>query len=231
MSTARDLIKGALKLIGVVAEGEAPSAGQQTDGLAVFNDMLDAWSIEDLIVYFKTTEDFSLIPGQADYGMGPTGDFNTTRPLGIDGVSIIDGTAEFQVEKRTLDQWMCIQNKTVQSTLPTKFYFNETFPLATISLWPVPSETKTIRVYSWKALTGLAAVGDTVSFPPGYAQALKYNLAVLLAPEYGRPIDQVVAGIALDSKANIKRKNIKTEVMGMDSALRMRRRFNILRGN
>ena len=41
MTTALDLITGALRKINVLAAGEVPQASEQQDALAVLNDLLD----------------------------------------------------------------------------------------------------------------------------------------------------------------------------------------------
>ena len=47
MSTsAGDIINGALRLLGMLAEGETPSANTSTDALAAMNQMLDSWNTE-----------------------------------------------------------------------------------------------------------------------------------------------------------------------------------------
>lgn len=228
--TFRDLFKSSLRIIGAIAQGETPSATELADGLATFNDMLDSWSNETLYIFAKAIEDFSTVVSQGAYTMGPSGDFNTTRPMGIDGASIVSNANEYPMEDLTLDQWQVVQQKTTQSNIPTKFYQVDTYPLLTLNLWPVPSAVQTVRVYSWKALTQVATAGDTISLPPGYNQALKYNFAILLAPEYGRQIDPMIEAIATQSKAAIKRKNIKPRMLGMDEGVRHRRRFNIFTG-
>ena len=64
---------------------------------------------------------------------------------------------------------------------------------------------------------------DTVSVPPGYADAIRYNLAVKLAPEWGRTITPEVAEMARTSKAAIQRLNLPAPVMLCDPAMLNRR--------
>ena len=44
--TANDQINGALRLLGVLAEGETPSAATSQDALAALNQMIDSWNTE-----------------------------------------------------------------------------------------------------------------------------------------------------------------------------------------
>jgi hypothetical protein len=54
-----------------------------------------------------------------------------------------------------------------------------------LHLNPVPSAADTLVLYTWQQLSRFAATSDTFDLPPGYARAIRYNLALELAPEYG----------------------------------------------
>jgi len=47
MTTANDQINGALRVLGVLAEGETPSAATSQDALMALNQMIDSWNTED----------------------------------------------------------------------------------------------------------------------------------------------------------------------------------------
>lgn len=57
----------------------------------------------------------------------------------------------------------------------------------------------------------------TISFPPGYAEALRYNLAVRLGAEFAAPASPTVQALAIDSFARIKTMNAPD--LGMQSDL------------
>ena len=44
MTTAGDIINGSLRLLGVLAEGETPSAEISQDSLTAMNQMIDSWN-------------------------------------------------------------------------------------------------------------------------------------------------------------------------------------------
>lgn len=44
MATARDTITRAMRLVNIVADGEAPDAAEAADGLVALNDMLHGWA-------------------------------------------------------------------------------------------------------------------------------------------------------------------------------------------
>lgn len=233
MSTARDLIKRSMRLLNAIATGETPSADELVDGLSSLNGMIDSWSTEGLLINARVREEFTLVAGTAAYTMGSSGTFNTTRPLKIEAANIEDQTGDFPeypVQILTLAEWAQITIKSTQSELPQKLYAEGTYPLETINLWPVPSAANKLVLYSRKVLTALASVNTDISFPPGYEDALVHNLAIRLAPEYAKPVPSEVIAVASETKANIKRRNMRPNYMAADDATLGRGGYNILIG-
>lgn len=221
--TGRDLLNASLKLIGVLASGEAASADEATDGLATLNRMLSNWSTENLLIYSKVREEFTLTPSDGDYTMGSSGNFNTSRPVDIFAAAIElqspSPKVEVPVRVLTEAQWAAIQVKDLTSSIPTDLWPDMTNPLVTLNLYPVPTVAEKLVIYSWKELTTISTLDTSLAFPPGYEEALIYNSAIRLAPEYGRAVSDVVGMVATESKANIKRKNSKEHLLQVDSAV------------
>lgn len=219
----RDLIRGSLRLIGVLSTGESPSADEQADAFSSLNDLLESWSNQSLLVYDRPREEFPLVQGQQIYTMGTGGNFNTARPLSIEGVSYEDTSItpsiEIPIEIINLDEWQAITLKGTASSIPRKVYPDVSYPFVKLNVWPVPTLAKTLVIYSMKQITAFPSVDTDLSFPPGYGKALRYNLAVELAPEYGKQAPPDVTGIAAESKAEIKRINIKPSYLAVDDAL------------
>lgn len=219
--TGLELVTAALRKLGVVASGESVSSSEAIDGLSETNRMLARWSNDGLIVHTKVREALSLVVGTQDYTMGSGADFDTTRPLKIEEATILDASSnlEYSLRKVTLKEWASIADKSQTSTLPTDLFIAGTYPNETLYLYPVPSSAHTLVLWSWKPLTAIASLTTAISLPPGYDDAMIYNLALRLAPEYGRAVPDVVAGLAVDSLAAIKRMNIKPSYLQISEAL------------
>lgn len=205
MATARDLIKGSMRLIGAIASGETPSAAELADGLSALNDMLKSWSTQRLLVPVRTREEFAV--SVSPITMGPGATLDAGRPLKIDAAAIMVGTSEVPLRVLTPEEWQTTSLKSLASSLPNSIYTDGTYPNETLNLWPKPSGNVTLVLYSWKALETYASANSTSAFPDGYDEAIKYNLAIRLAPEYGRAIPGEIASVAVESLANIKRMN------------------------
>jgi hypothetical protein len=154
--------------------------------------------------------------------MGPSGDFDTVRPLSIEKAQLsIPGSQpiDFTIEQVPLDVWARVTSKSVTSTLPQIVYIENTMPKTTLKFWPVPTTAYNVVLYSWKQLSDFSTLDDTISLPPGYEEAVLYNLAIRLAPFYGKAASQEVVAIATASKAGIKRANAKEQIMSTDAAV------------
>jgi hypothetical protein len=228
--TARDIISGSLRLINAIASGETPTAAELADGLSSFNDMLESWSNDGLLVPTQTTEALTLVSAQASYTIGAAQNFNTVRPMIIERASVSDGAYETPLAILTPNEYAEIPDKTTQGR-PTKLFFDPTVPFGTIKLWPVPSSALTLNLHSRKPLTSFAAATDTVNMPTGYARALRYNLALELAPEYGKEPSALVVAAADDSKQVLSRVNYKPSLMTPDCyGIAERKQYNIVTG-
>jgi len=212
-----------MRLIGVLSSGEVASAEEAADALSALNEMLESWSTERLLVPATVEELFDLVVDQTQYTMGPSANFNTTRPIKIEKAFLREIGASNNTDIPMLiinsDEWGDIVVKAVTSSIPLYVYPERTYPNETLNIWPVPSVANKIGIYSTKILTALAALTTTVAFPPGYYRALKYSLALELAPEYARQIDPNIMRVARESKANIKRVNKTPQYLSSDAAL------------
>lgn len=223
--SASQLIASSLRLLGVLASGESPSASEATDGLVSLNDLIDAWSTQSLLIPNIVADTLALVSGQQTYTMGAGGNFNVSRPMSIIRANIQltneSPNVELPMQILTMEQYSGIILKSITSTFPLYLYSDNAFPLTNISVWPVPTDSENnLVLYSWKPLTNLASLTATPSLPPGYERALRYNLAVELAAEYGKQVPEVVAGIAQESRGDIKRMNGRPRYLQVDDAIR-----------
>lgn len=86
MTTARDLIKGALRLINVVQANEEPTAGDVDISLEALNALMLSKSNELLNIHHITPIRFPFVPGQFVYKLGPALD-DAGNPTGADWVT------------------------------------------------------------------------------------------------------------------------------------------------
>lgn len=214
---AADLIASSMRLIGVVASGETPNANETADALAVLNDMLETWGTESLTVYAPLEQTFPLTTGVASYTIGPTGAWAGARPEDPDTGYVRYLGVDYPVRiSREVNEYDLLSVKTIGG-IPQFALYEGTWPDATFTFWPVPSLSgMTFSVSSLRPFTQLANAAQTISYPPAYSKALRYCLAMELAPEYGVPLRPEVVEIANETKAAAKRVNTRAPIMRMD---------------
>lgn len=222
--TANDLINSSLRLIGVLASGETPTGAESQDAFLILNQMIDSWNSERLMIFTLTISEFSLVSGQQTYTLGSGGDFNMARPARIERMSIVNlnnpaQPLELPIEMLTDQGWQAIPVKLITSSLPQKCYDDGAFPLRNLNFWCVPNVPVKVRIYGWTALTQFPDFQTSLTFPPAYLKALRYNLAVDLAPEFGREVPASVAAQAVISKAAIESLNSPLLDMRCESAV------------
>lgn len=233
--TAGDQINRALRLLGILAEGETPSAAMSQDALMALNQMIDSWNTERLSVFCTQDQTFTWPAGQITRTLGPSGDFIGLRPVLLDEATYYrdPGTnVSFGIKFINQQQYNGIAVKTVTSTYPQVIFVNMGFPDVTMTVYPRPTRDLEWHFISVQKLTEPATLTTDMLFPPGYLRAFTYGLAMEFAPEFGVEPSPQVQRIAMTSKRNLKRINNPDDVMSMPYAIvATRQRFNIYAGN
>ena len=234
-STAGELINGALRLIGMLAEGETPSAVTADDALVAMQQMIDSWSTERLSIFTTQEQVFNWPAGALSRTLGPTGDFIGNRPIQLDDSTyFIDPSSgiSYGIKIINQQQYDGIAVKTVTSSYPQVMWINTNYPNLDLHIYPVPTRLLEWHFISVDPLDQPATLSTLLAFPPGYLRAFRYNLACEIAPEFGVEPSPQVQRIAMSSKRNLKRINNPEDVMALPySIVGTRQRFSIYAGN
>lgn len=233
MPTALEEIKGALRLIGQLAEGEEPSPATAQDALAAMNTMLDSWSVERLSVYGTQDQVFSWPAGQTTRSLGPalTNNFVGQRPVQLMPSTYFRDPStgiSYDIDFINQEQYNGIALKTATSTFPQVMFINTLETSIEMTVYPVPTKTLSFHLVSVIPLTQLGDLADEIIVPPGYLRAFKYNLALEISSEFGVEARPTVKRIAAVSKRTLKRINSPDDYLRMPTALSgLRGRYNI----
>src|SRR5574343_1015628 len=134
-TTAGDQINGALRLLGVLAEGETPSSETSQDALNALNQMIDSWNTERLSVYNTIDQVFTWPAGEINRHLGPSGEFVGLRPVLLEESTYYrdpSTNVSFGIKFINQQQYDGIAVKTVTSTYPQVIFVNMTFPDVTM---------------------------------------------------------------------------------------------------
>lgn len=232
MTIVLDMINRALRLCGVLAEGEAANPNQAQDAFVALNMMLDEWNTQEGMSVSNTLVSAAIAPP----GVVPTEGFSVTigptgtvvvpsRPVGLSVATLTmpstagAGTIDYPLQILTDEEWNSITLKQTQTNIPRGIYYDHQYPLGNIYFWPCPSVQVTLNLTYWSQTSAFVTVQDTVTLPPGWVKAMTYNLAVEMSDEFGAPLNQKVMSIAVSSRAAVKRSNHRVHYLGCDAAI------------
>ena len=227
MSTVLDLVTRSFQALGVYDPGETLDDADAELGLNVANDMLDSWSNESLTTYEVLEQSAPLVPGKQSYTIGPGGDFNMTRPIRIiegPGSAYVqdENGNNYGMEVVSRKKWNLYGNRSnvVTSNFPDVLFYDPQMPLGIISVMPYPLLAYTMFWDSYLQFTEFSSLTQTITLPPGYNLAIWTNLAGMLKPFFvDAQIDPLIQGMAMTSKGNIKRSNMRIRQTRFDSAV------------
>lgn len=136
------------------------------------------------------------------------------RPLKIEDAFVRVATLDYPVAILSVDDWQLIGLKTLAGPWPRGLYYQPSSVLGNITFWPVPGSGCEIHMFAQTILAQFGSLADTVQLPQGYNNALRFNLAELLIPEYGRSSHdstELVLRFAAEGRAFIKRTNMQPQ--------------------
>ncbi len=180
----------ALKIAG---QGISPS--EQQEFLDALNGMIDGWKAEGLMIPYTKRTAYTVFNNVESYSIGPGGMFDQERPDKIHRASFIvksdPNPAEIPMRIiLTFEEWQQYIVKSVGSNYPLALYYQNSTPLGTIRIWPVPNENdQRMAIYTPVWLSEFLTVDDVVNTPHAYREMIMYNLAVRIHEMYpNRPM-------------------------------------------
>ncbi len=219
---ALDLITDALCELNVFMPGESIPNSDAQLGLRSLNGLLGSWAQQSLTIPVIARHIFPLVVGQGGpddpYTIGSGGNFDVPRPANQQSVVraaawLPASSLEVPIAVLTDQQWDNLAIKSLAGTMPTQIFYAPTFTsgLGSIYVWPVPTVTTyQLVLYLQQALGSFADLTTAYQMPPGYRDALMYDLARRLASPNGREVSQDLKDKADHALMVIKRSNVKT---------------------
>lgn len=228
--TAATIIARARRLIGIYAPDTPMTPDEVADGMFALNSMLGTWSNERLMIHTASVDVVTVPGGKSAWTIGPGGEIDTVRPFSISPASFFRFmNIDYPLQLLTSEEYNSIALKTFNTSIPSALWFKQTYPLAEITLYPVPAAGE-LHLWSWKPFAEFLNAQSEVSMPPGYKDALAYNLAVAMAPEYEREASPTVKNRAAMTKKAIKRVNFEPPQMTFRPEVLHTPGFNIYKG-
>ena len=183
-SNRDNLIKGALRKCGVLAEGETPSTESITNCTQALNNIVVRFSTLGMPLWKRIELPITIVASTKDYTIA-----NSLKVAQVILKDVIGGTQYALINKSRYD-YNRLPNTTTGT--PVHYTFNPNLENGTLTIWPTPdagaATSKSLMVVYQKEFDGFVSATDTPDFPSYWTDAIVYELAVNIAPEYGVPL-------------------------------------------
>lgn len=198
------VINAALRKLAVLSGGSTPAAYEVTNANEALNAMLKAFQADGMPIWAMKSYSFTTVAGTAAYNIGNSQTLNTPMPLKVTQAWRSSGTSYSNVPINVYTDYNYNLLPLVNSSgTPVNLYYQPLSTYGTINLWPKPSDSTTsITLRYQRPFEDMTGATDDFDFPPYWMEAIIYNLAHRLSPEYGLPLQdrQLIAQEALALK-------------------------------
>jgi hypothetical protein len=214
--TLGDILLATLRVLHVLAPGEVPTAAELADAVQAYAMMMAEWSSSGYTIYSPYSEDFPLVANLQSYRIGAGAvapDFDTVRPSGVHDNAYVrdDEGVDSPVKLIGPDQWNDIAYKATNGQ-PYWWMYRPDYPYGTIFLYPTPDKPYDFFFTSEKELVYITDTTTTISLPGYYLNAIKFNLALNIAPEYEKEPSALVQRRAKETMAVVERRNADSQL-------------------
>jgi hypothetical protein len=219
-----------MRKLGVLARGEVPRGEEASDLMRDLNRMIGSWNNQNLLVKGIQIDEFLLTPGKKTYTLGPGGDFDIVAPVKTKSVFYkVDSAYQTSLDIIDSSKWGVLQGNIVESDIPTHVFIDNDYPLQKVRLYPTPSTANTLVLHNYRVLEKVTSLTQEIDLQDGYELALVTNLALAIAPDFGKTPSELLYKSAMDSLKLIKRTNTQNTELRVDKAL-THQRGNIIGG-
>jgi hypothetical protein len=210
--TAKDIINTAALLANIMPSGDSLNTEEYVDCLAKLNSMLVAWNTEQIMIFTIVNYTHALSASTQSYTIGAGANFDTPRPLKIQTANVIQpsGTSD-KLDIISSKDWAAIDEKSLTGVRPKVIYDDYNYPLSTLYVWPKPSGTPTLDLWMWVQLSTFPLLTTPFDMPPGYLEAVTYNLALHFCIMFGKPLSPDLRAQAQAQKAKIAGLNLSNQ--------------------
>lgn len=187
-TTALAIIKGALRLVGAISQGDTPTAAQESEAMEALNMMTKGLATKGLVLWVTNNVQVPTTANVATYTVGLGMTVNVPKPLKVIQAFYSNGNVDVPLRLVTRDEYERLGNKTSTGT-PAMLYYEPLRDYGVVHLFPVPdSQVPPVTIIGQHHIEDFDSSTNSPDFPQEWFEALKYNLAVRLAGEYGLSI-------------------------------------------
>ncbi len=164
------------------------------------------------MVPMRTTEYLTLTPGSGSYTVGEHGaaSLNTIRPEKVEQAWVVSGDTDYYLSIIGANEYNLLDDS-VQGT-PENLYVKYSAPNAVFYVNPIPDAAYNLYFSHWKGLNEpvyfTESLLNTTELPRNYYNALKFSLAVDIAPYFEKQPSEMVVRRSMTAKSAILNLNL-----------------------
>lgn len=186
-TSRNEIIAGALRIIGAIAQGETPTATMYSEGAEALNMLAKAWQMDGMQLWVTKEYTLSLVANQTSY----TPTVKMMRVIGAYNHNTVSNV-DIPMTIITRDEYNRLGNKTTTGN-PIQLYHSPNRTDSTIKVFPTPDTisaiNNTLILTYQKPYDDFDTSADEPEFPSEWFEALKFSLAHRLASEYGMTLN------------------------------------------
>jgi hypothetical protein len=180
------VIKAALRKLVVLPSGGSPSTAQTDDATDALQALVKAFQADGMPLWKITSQSFTVVDGTSSYTVGPSQTINCPKPLKVlQAFYTVSGGDNVPMNVYNRYDFNILPQVNVEGA-PVTLYYQPLRTTGTITLWPIPDNSTTSITFHYQSpYEDMDGASNDFDFPSEWMQALIYNLAWSLAPEYG----------------------------------------------
>lgn len=187
------VVKDALTILGVIDPDESPSAQEDAIASRALNDLLKNWHGFGLMVHVSEEQSITLTADKVSYTLGPSGaDVTMAKPVRVTQAFVRDSAGyDHPVDMLDRDEYFDQYDKSAGPTRVSCAYYKPDVDTGTLSVYPPANaayaSSDTLHIIYVKPYDDMDSGTNTFELPQEFYRALKYNLALDLAPMFRIP--------------------------------------------
>lgn len=187
-----DLIKSALRKLGVLAQGQSPSVEDTTNAAMALNTVIAMLRTKGLPLWARRSYTLSLTANKSTYTFGVGQEIDTPFPVHLLQSIRRDATSGAPINMDIVPNYNFQILPTQPSGPPIQVSYQPFINSGVLSVWPTPdtfAQTNTTITLTYQVpFQYFDAATDTLDMPEEWYLPIIYNLALVLAPEWGVPL-------------------------------------------
>ncbi len=192
--TVTQVVEDALLKIYAIEAGQTIDATALANGIRALRNMLRTWAVDGVHLWLDSELTVTPVASTATYALG-------TRALEVKQAYRRNNSSDMPIRLLTREEYNRLPNKATEGN-PYALWVDRDRTTTSVTLYPVPSTASAaddvIYVTCKLQIQDVTAGAEDIDIPPEWSEALVYNLAMRLAPDYLVDVRQDVAGMAME---------------------------------